>query len=365
MMENNISSVSAGKGERLTYLDMMRIFATFTVIVLHASAEHWLEVPVSSYQWQVFNIYNSFVRFNVQLFVLISGALFLDKAVSIKKLYTKNILRLLTAYIVWSSIYALVYAYFGGSLPGNSLRAIVVHLVKALINSHYHLWFVPMIIGVYMMVPILKPITGHKDCKNICRYFLILFLLFGILKPSVFAFQFPYKETLSNLANVINVGAAAGWLGYLVLGYYLKQYDMSRSHRNLLYLSAAAGYIFTAAASSYLSLQTGNATSFFTFSFSLSSFLSTAACFVFFKYEVAKIQLSDKLIAIIGRMSKNMFGLYLIHAMVLRVLLALGLSGLTFNAAISVPFVSLVTFIVSYVLVELIAKIPLLNKYII
>ncbi len=364
MMENNISSVSAGKGERLIYLDMMRIFATFTVIVLHASAEHWLEVPVSSYQWQVFNIYNSFVRFNVQLFVLISGALFLDKAVSIKKLYTKNILRLLTAYIVWSSIYALVYAYFGGGFPGG-FRAIVVYLVKALINSHYHLWYVPMIIGVYMMVPILQPIAQNKDCKNICRYFLILFLLFGILKPSVFAFQFPYKETLSNLSNVINVASAAGWLGYLVLGYYLKKYDMSRSHRNLLYLSAAAGYIFTAAASSYLSLQTGNATSFFTFSFSLSSFLSTAACFVFFKYEVAKIQLSDKLIAIIARMSKNMFGLYLIHAMVLRVLLALGLSGLTFNAAISVPFVSLVAFAVSYILVELIAKIPLLNKYII
>ena len=364
-MENNLNGTVHEKSERLIYLDMMRIFATFTVIVLHASAQHWLDVPTNSYEWQVFNIYNSFVRFNVQLFVLISGALFLDSAykTSIKKLYQKNILRLLTAYIAWSFIYAIL-TYFYSGLNYSTSQAIV-YIIKTAMNSHYHLWFVPMIIGVYMMVPILRPITEHKDSKKICEYFLILFLIFGIFKPSIFAFNFPYKAQLSYLSNIINVSAAAGWLGYLILGYYLRKYDMKKLYRNILYITTIIAYIFTAAASSYLSVKTGSATSFFTFSFSLSSFLSTAACFVFFRYEVSKIKLSEKSIKIIGRISKNMFGLYLIHALVLRLLLNFGLSALSFNAALSVPVVSLVTFILSYIIVELISMIPILNKYII
>lgn len=363
-MENKLNA-SKNNSERLIYLDLMRIFATFTVIVLHASAQNWLDVPTNSYEWQILNIYNTFVRFNVQLFVVISGALFLDTSykTTIKKLYTKNILRLITAYVAWSFIYA-VMTYLYSNLNYN-FSDMIKYLINTTIKSHYHLWFVPMIIGVYIIVPILKPITEHKDSKKICEYFLILFFLIGILKPSIFAFDFPYKEQLHTLANLINSSTVSGWLGYFILGYYLRKYPINKIYRIIIYILAIIAYGFTAIANSYLSIKTGVATSFFTFSFSLSSFLSTVAFFIFFKYEVSKIKLSEGSIKVIEKISKNMFGLYLIHALILKILFNFGISSLSFNPLLSIPFVSILTFIFGYIIVVLISKIPFINRYLI
>ncbi len=364
-MENKLNGSVQDKSERLIYLDMMRIFATFTVIILHASAQNWLTVAPNTYDWQIFNIYNSAVRFNVPLFVMISGALFLDSSykTTIKKLYVKNILRLLTAYILWSFIYAvLTYCYSGFSYSSVDL---IKYLTKTTVKSHYHLWFVPMIIGVYMMVPILKPMTEHKDSKKICEYFLILFFIIGILKPSIFEFNFPYKSQFSYIANVISVSTVSGWLGYFVLGYYLRKYTLNTIYKNIFYMLGIIGYLFSAIVNSYISAKTGTAGTFYYFSFSLSSFFITAAWFIFFKYEVSKIKFSEKSIKIINRMSKNMFGLYLIHALVLKLVSDIGLTTLSFNPLLSIPVISLVTFIIGYVLVVLISKIPFINKYLI
>ena len=52
-MENKINVNVQDGSERLIYLDLMRIFATFTVIILHASAQNWLDVPTNSLQVQI------------------------------------------------------------------------------------------------------------------------------------------------------------------------------------------------------------------------------------------------------------------------------------------------------------------------
>ena len=364
-MENKLNNTIQDKPERLLYLDMMRIFATFTVIILHTCAQNWLDVTTTSYEWQIFNIYNSSVRFNVALFVMISGALFLDSSykITIKKLYIKNILRLLTAYLIWSFIYA-VMTYFYSGLDYNAVE-MIKYIIKTTIKSHYHMWFVPMIIGVYMMVPILKPITEHKDSKKICEYFLILFFILGILKPSIFELNFPYKSQIYYIANIINVSTVSGWLGYFILGYYLRKYTLKAIYKNILYLLGIIGYLFCVIVNSYISIKTGNASTFYYISFSISNFFITVAWFLFFKYEVSKINLSEKSIKIISKMSKNMFGLYLVHALVLKLIIDFGLNTLSFSPLLSIPVISLITFVVGYVMVALISKIPFINKYLI
>ncbi len=364
-MENKLNVTNQDKSERLVYLDIMRIFATFTVIILHASAQNWLEVAPNTYEWQIFNIYNSAVRFNVALFVMISGALFLDSSykISIKKLYIKNIFRLLAAYVAWSFIYAvLTYLYSG--LNYNTVE-MIIYIIKVTLKSHYHMWFVPMIIGVYIMVPILKPMTEHKDSKKICEYFIILFFIIGILKPSIFEFNFPYKSQIYSIVNLINSSTVAGWLGYFVLGYYLRKYTIKSIYKNIIYILAVLGYLFCAIVNSYLSVKTGTASSFYYVSFSLSNFFITVAWFLFFKYEVSKIKLSEKIIKIINIISKNMFGLYLVHALVLKLVYDFGLNTLSFNPILSIPVISIITFVIGYILVVLISKIPIINKYLI
>ena len=76
--------------QRIAYFDVLRILATFAVIVLHLSAQHWADTDVYSRAWQAFNLYDSAVRWAVPVFVMISGALFLSGSQSIGHILKKE-----------------------------------------------------------------------------------------------------------------------------------------------------------------------------------------------------------------------------------------------------------------------------------
>lgn len=80
--------------ERKYELNIMRIMSVLGVITIHVSTG-FLERIAS---------------FAVPLFVMISGALWLDrdKEVTIKKLWTKNIFRIITAFLFWSLSYVVL-----------------------------------------------------------------------------------------------------------------------------------------------------------------------------------------------------------------------------------------------------------------
>jgi surface polysaccharide O-acyltransferase-like enzyme len=95
------------KAQRLIYADLLRVIATFVIVILHVSGSSWHNVPVSGFEWKVFNFYDSMARFSVPVFVMISGMFLLDnkKSLTLKKLYSKNILRIVTSFIFWYCYY--------------------------------------------------------------------------------------------------------------------------------------------------------------------------------------------------------------------------------------------------------------------
>ena len=95
---------------RLIYMDILRIIACFSVVMLHTAAQFWYTLPIDQLEWKIANSYDAVFRFGVPIFVMISGALFLnkEKVINIKKLYRHNILRLACVYIIWSCIYGLI-----------------------------------------------------------------------------------------------------------------------------------------------------------------------------------------------------------------------------------------------------------------
>ena len=158
--------------QRIAYFDVLRILATFAVIVLHLSAQHWADTDVYSRAWQAFNLYDSAVRWAVPVFVMISGALFLSGSQSIGHILKKNVSRLVTAFIFWSALYAVFMVNFEGC-PTNLI-------LQQFLNGHYHMWFLFMIVGLYLIVPFLRPIVRDE---KLLRYFLLLTLIFTFLLP--------------------------------------------------------------------------------------------------------------------------------------------------------------------------------------
>ncbi|QSX04985.1 acyltransferase family protein [Sedimentibacter sp. zth1] len=364
-MNNNCGIEIVKQKSNILYLDMLRIFTIFTVIILHLSAQNWLGVSTKSFSFQVFNIYNTFVHCNVPVFIMLSGALLLDHSynINIKKLYTKNILRLLIAYIFWSFLYAIITYIYNGQF--NGAYGLLISIIKGTLNSHYHLWFLPLIIGIYMLLPIIKPLTESTHSKKLCLYFLILFFLLGILRPSIFVFSFPYKKQISTIINKFYFSPVVSWLGYLILGHYIKAYDLKRKHRILIYVLGIITYLFALIYNAYISYTTGIPNQFYYFAFSVTSFFLASTWFVFFKYQIPKFKFSKKTESIINKISKNAFGVYLVHAAIIKLLYTLGLNTLSFNPILSIPLIALLVYFISYLIVLGIRKIPFINKYII
>lgn len=160
--------------QRIAYFDVLRILATFAVIVLHLSAQHWADTDVYSRAWQAFNLYDSAVRWAVPVFVMISGALFLSGSQSIGHILKKNVSRLVTAFIFWSALYAVFMVNFEGCPT--------TLILQQFLNGHYHMWFLFMIVGLYLIVPFLRPIVRDE---KLLRYFLLLTLIFTFLLPQI------------------------------------------------------------------------------------------------------------------------------------------------------------------------------------
>ena len=169
------------KKERIVYFDYLRVFATVAVVILHAAAQNWYFADPSGLDWNILNFYDSIVRWGVPAFIMISGALFLSRDISIKALYSKNILRMFVSFFVWAAFYAfsnsLIEFAFGGVFSFSTKDVILNTL-----TGNYHMWFIPMIIGLYMSVPILKEILKSKSTT---KYFIVLSFIFAFVVPQI------------------------------------------------------------------------------------------------------------------------------------------------------------------------------------
>lgn len=66
------------KSNRIVYMDVLRVIACFSVIMIHSSARYVVK-DIGSFNFWVGNIFDGLARIGVPLFIMISGALMLDK----------------------------------------------------------------------------------------------------------------------------------------------------------------------------------------------------------------------------------------------------------------------------------------------
>ena len=97
--------------ERIIYLDVLRIISIFSVIIIHVAAMDWYTSPIDSLAWQSVNVYHAVTRFCVPVMFMISGALFLsgEREIKLNRLWSKNICRIVMAFVFWSALYAAPY----------------------------------------------------------------------------------------------------------------------------------------------------------------------------------------------------------------------------------------------------------------
>lgn len=335
--------------------DLLRITAAFMVVLLHTAGAKWSAVPYNSFDWAVLNVYDSLVRSAVPLFFMLSGAFLLKKEIPLKRLWLKKILPLLLIYAVWSILYA-VDAIGLTSLFKTPFSEFLLSATR----GSYHLWFLPTLIGLYILQPILHAFTRFADGKYV-PYLISCFVIFRIVRETLFAF-FGAHESLSLLLTKIPVECTE-YAGYILLGYYLANQKRIRV-KPAVALTAFFGTAFLAAACGQLhSHLIGTASDILYSSYTLPVFAEAVLLFLCFSNIRPKRIAHSKASAAIEKASALTLGIYLIHPFILTHLEQnLHISPLSFTPVLSVPVIAILAALLSGGITFVMLKIPVVKR---
>lgn len=346
------------KQERLIHIDILRILACFSVIMLHSAAQYWYGLPVTDKNWLVINSYDAVVRFGVPLFVMISGALFLDanREIDVKRLYTHNILRIVVIYFVWSAVYGLFDCrnYEWSALQPNDI-------LLEIYNGRYHLWYLPMTVGLYMLIPVFKKWLDHASIKDV-QYFLALFVIFKIVKYTIMVLK--PMESLQFVWGAFELGDILDYPGYFILGYYIVHYGIAQNRHKWVYMAGVLGACANVVLGNYKALKIGVPNGDVYNSFSLFTFLMVTAIFLFGFEKVSKWNISSGIRKVIKEISMATFGIYLIHLLWMEILQSWGIDSMMVSPIVGVPLCAVICFALSYCCAAVLRRIPVIGKYI-
>lgn len=221
--------------ERIVWLDWMRIMACFMVIVVHSTEPFYLGgegsqiLSASNAYWAAF--FDSVVRCCVPLFVIASSYLLFPLKQSVGVFVRRRAVRILVPFVLWS----LFYAFYWGD-PVSNLKDLVF-------NFNYsagHLWFVYMLVGLYLLMPLLSPWAERVQKRELSVY--IGIWIFTSMIPLV-------RDWLSTEPLAVTYGPTgiprqalyplwgeaswnaygtfyyfSGFIGYLLLGLWLRKF---------------------------------------------------------------------------------------------------------------------------------------------
>lgn len=344
--------------KRAVNMDLLRILASFMVVMLHVSAKRWHSVDVSSIDWKVFNLYDSAVRSSVPLFFMISGALFLsrDKMMSLSNLVKRSIFKLFIIYIVWTVLYAVDSISLPVLLAPGGIR----QLFSSALNPHYHLWYLPSLICVYLLYPLLFCLVKHEDGKYL-KYACTLFVIFGVIIPTIGIF------TVDTIAAPITANLKkftyelTGYSGYFMWGYFLSKKDWSKTPNYMLLLALLAIIGISAVIGDMDATSKGAPAGILYSYMCLPVFCEASLIFAIFSK--MKLNLGERTSKAIVHVSKCTLIIYLLHPFVLGHLSGwFGIDTMSFASWASVPVISFGIFAVCLLTATILRKMMAVSK---
>ncbi len=261
--------------EQIGWVDALRIIACFLVVFSHCCDPFVAQFNNQYSDFLTGTILGSLVRCCVPLFVMMTGVLLLPLNTDMSSFYNKRIKRLVVPLIFWSLVLPTAYylylkgfsthspcidpAQFTGEKLGHKLYTFIFNFTY----ETTPLWYLYMLVGLYLIMPILSAWLTQATRKE-------LKLFLGIWGFTLFL---PYIKMvapmLGYMGNYGHMGLygecdwnmfgtfyyVSGFIGYLVLAYYLTKYPLDWSWRKMLSITipmfivggiiTAYGYILT------------------------------------------------------------------------------------------------------------------------
>ncbi len=344
---NNLTSNT----NRIVWVDFVRSLSIFLVIVIHTSGP--LIYPfgeISPADWMTGNIYDSFARMSVPLLFMISGYLLLGKQESISAFYQKRFQKVFIPFLFWSVLYLVWGNGYKDFTFINAVKAIIYSILTT--PASFHMWFLYELLAIYLFVPVLRVFILSADRVHLW-YLAGIWFLFGPLQGTI--------EHILGFHIAINLGFFTSYFGFFVIGYLLGKMDYSAKAIGvaaIIYLLAGA---YTVYATYSISSQAGDYVDYYYWYTQINIVIMSFSAFILFKGVGERIT-QEKVGLWFRRFAEASFGIYLIHAMVLIYLKRAGISAFSGPPLISVPAVSIFILLISWGIVAIVRRIPILQE---
>jgi surface polysaccharide O-acyltransferase-like enzyme len=347
-------------------VDVIRTAAILGVILLHAANDLTVQQmnEFEIVRWCTVDLYQSVGRLGVPLFLMLTGALLLQPSKAdepIGVFFKKRWARIGLPFIFWGAVF-----FVWDFLVQHQAFTSSFVIQGILTGPYYHFWYIYLLIGLYLLTPILRVVMAHAS-SNLIKYFVILWFLGASLIPVASLFTAYHLDS--------NVFEFTGYVGFFILGAYLLTVKMRRS-TILIFMSL--GIALTAIGTYAIAATVGGAEMYF-FQEYLSPTLILASVMLFLLLSTIQVPETQKennpaktdhpkarkLLSVI---SQNTLPIFLFHVLVLESLqngyFGFAINGNTINSIIGVPLATVLTLFISLAVILPLKKVPGLKNLI-
>lgn len=267
-------------------IDIIRILAFIFIVLLHTvNIQYGINIWILLY---------GVISIGVNLFIMISGYLLLDKSEKMSVFFKKRIRGIFPLFIFFNIVYIFV----------NKVKIMPVLQGKEIVAPHF--WYIYMILGLYFITPWLQKVL--KFAKKETFIILVLWFLYSILNPHLIKFDLP-RIPFSHFP-------ITEFIGYYILGYYIKvdRNKIKKVPFSIIIIIYLIGFFISAISTKYVLLKTGNRISDFFDKNSLGTFFMTVSFFTFF----IKLDFKNRNEAV-KIVSNSTYFAFLVHLLVLKI----------------------------------------------
>jgi surface polysaccharide O-acyltransferase-like enzyme len=342
------------KGKRVFSMDLLRVIACYLVMNQHASEFYYIgdkgSVILGNNTFWV-GIISSLGRISVPLFVMISGYFLIPMKGTTSAFFKKRVTRVVYPFVFWCIAFAVYYVFYRGDTL-QQLGTNILHIPVNFGTEVGHLWYVYMLLGLYLLVPILTPWLQRCSKRELQGY--LGLWAFTALLPYIHRL---YPEVLGecfwNASPLLYY--FTGFVGFLLLGYYIKVYGGWGITKSILLV--AVGYAITAGLFCSRINSAANVPDL-ELSWNFCSLNVAIMAFGIFSLVHA---ITSSGTSCVGRtvtdISSRSYGMYLGHIMLLNFYHDLW-GNLFASTLLEVPFLALCSFVTIYLIVRLLSYLP-------
>ncbi|MBQ3147772.1 MAG: acyltransferase family protein [Alistipes sp.] len=357
--------------KRVVFLDYLRIFACFLVILVHASENYYgtdgsasdIAGPQSFLANDVdrlcVSVYDGFSRISVPLFMMVSAFLLLPirKGQTSWQFYSRRLKRVVPPVAFFMILYSTLPLLWGGIDGATSVK----DLSRFFLNFPTlagHFWYIYPLIGIYLFMPIISPWLERASRREE-QFFIGLFLLSTCMPYLNRWFGEVWGQCFWNEYHML--WNFAGYIGYVVLAHYIRFYiipEWSRSKRLCVGLIATIVGAAITIYSFYIQAIPGIVHSTSVIELGWAFCTINCVLFTFGAFLVFTCIERGSVPGLIADMSQMSFGVYLVHLFWLGLFVLIFKTDMALPTVAAIPVISLATFLGSYLTIKIVSYLP-------